>query len=142
MGSYMRAEDLIPDLVLCSTSVRTHETWGLVSGALGDDIVVEYDQALYGSSSGGLLASLHGADPDVARLLIIGHNPAIEALAHGLAGHGDRREIEALRLKYPTAALAVLETHVDAWPEVATGECTLERFVTPKDLPDAGSLSL
>ena len=77
-------------------------------------------------------------------LLLIGHNPAIEDLAlllatapGGAAGPGPAGaapgDLERMRSKFPTAAIAVLEFH-GTWPGLAPGEARLTAFVTPRDL--------
>jgi phosphohistidine phosphatase len=137
MGRLMAGEGLIPELVLCSTAVRTRETWSLIEPLLGDGIRVVYDEVLYGASAGTLLRIVRAVPDDTHRVLLIGHNPGIETFAGGLAGSGSREAVRELARKYPTAALAQLSCDADHWADVAPGGCRLERFVRPKDLPGA-----
>jgi phosphohistidine phosphatase len=70
-------------------------------------------------------------------LLLIGHNPAIEDLALMLAagpGAADAGDLERMRAKFPTAAIAVLEP-AGAWSGLGPGLARLTAFVTPHDLP-------
>ncbi|HSR43247.1 MAG TPA: histidine phosphatase family protein [Longimicrobiales bacterium] len=142
MGRYMQSERLVPELVLCSTAARTRATWALAAPFLGDDIPVEYDRELYGASAGTLLRVVRGLPDDVRRVLMVGHNPGWELFAAALAGDGDRGAIARMRRKFPTAALAVLESPAERWTGVEAGGCRLERFVRPKDLPEAESRRL
>jgi len=82
--------------------------------------------------------------PATGTLLLIGHNPAIEDLALLLAtprgpaaGTGPAAaapgDLERMRSKFPTAAIAVLE-FPGAWPGLAPGRARLTAFVTPRDL--------
>ena len=137
IGRFMAENGLVPDLVLCSTAVRTRETWSLVEPHLGDGIRVVYDDDLYGASSGSLIRVVRGCPDEVQKVLLIAHNPGIQAASLALAGSGPSRAMKKLRRKYPTGALVELSCDIDHWADVSTGGCRLERFVRPKDLPDS-----
>jgi len=79
---------------------------------------------------------------DTHRVLLIGHNPGIETLAAGLVGSGSEQAVRNLRQKYPTGALAQLSCGADRWKDVTQGDCRLDRFVRPKDLPGADARDL
>lgn len=137
MGRFMSAEGLVPDRVLCSTAVRTRETWSLVAPFLGEDLPVTYDRTLYGASARELLELLRGLPDDVGRVLVIGHNPGVELLALALAGEPEREDGHRMRHKFPTAALAVFACDGEGWTALGPSRCRLDRFVRPKDLPEA-----
>jgi phosphohistidine phosphatase len=63
--------------------------------------------------------------------MLIGHNPAIQELALRLAGKG--AQLERLREKFPTAALATL-TFTAGWRQLRPGVTELVAFVTPSEL--------
>ena len=143
IADHMRAEAIAPVLVLCSTARRARETCERVGPALGT-APVRYEAGLYGASATSLLERLRGLPDDVGSVLLIGHNPAIEDLARllvtangGAAGPGPGGaipgDLERMRAKFPTAAIAVLEFH-GTWPGLAPGEARLTAFVTPRDL--------
>ena len=71
---------------------------------------------------------------DVRTLLMIGHNPGFEELAHLLIGHGDRYAAARMSQKYPTCGLAVIDFATEHWYAVAAREGRLDRFVTPGSL--------
>jgi phosphohistidine phosphatase len=131
IAKYLRREGIVPDLVLCSSALRTRQTLERIAPAWGDDVRVEVEAELYAASAGELLERLRAVADDVESVMLIGHNPGIEELALSLAGSGD--ELPALRRKYPTAALATLE--VDGpWRDLAPGGAELTDFVKPKQL--------
>lgn len=134
MGRYLKVQGLVPDLVLCSTARRARETWELVAAELGREVAVRFRKGLYAVSSAALLAALRRVPDDCARLLLIGHNPEIEDLAHRLAGTGKAKALALLAEKYPTAGLAEIRFAGNAWAEAAEGTGALRRFVTPRDL--------
>tara|TARA_R110001592_G_scaffold180320_1_gene422559 strand:- start:2995 stop:3567 length:573 start_codon:yes stop_codon:yes gene_type:complete len=134
IGRYLSAEGLIPDQVLCSTARRAQETWDLVAAELGCEVPVHFNKGLYAVSSAALLAAVRRVPDDCGRLLLIGHNPEIEDLAHRLAGTGKAKALASLAEKYPTGALAEIRFARDSWTQVGEGTGTLDRFVRPRDL--------
>ena len=134
IASFMRQEELVPDLVVCSTSKRTRQTWALVEPLLPDHVRVEFSEEIYHGGAHDLLALVHEAGPGIEKLMLIGHNPGMAVLAHSLIGSGTPDALANLEHKFPTAALAVIRFGVDSWQEVARGEGQLEHFVRPKDL--------
>ncbi len=131
MSDYLLAEGIRPDVVLCSSALRTRETLARVLPALGPDLEIHIEPALYTFDAGSLLERVR-AIPDGVSAMLIGHNPAMQELAIRLAARGDG--LDTLAQKYPTGALAELEFPAGSWHEVgpATGELT--RFVVPREL--------
>jgi phosphohistidine phosphatase len=119
----------VPELVLCSPSKRTRET--LERLGLGDGPEVRIEDELYAASAGELLGALRAVPDEVESVMAIGHNPGIERLALELAVGGD--ELDRMREKFPTAALATLELD-GSWSELAPGGAELVSFVKPKEL--------
>lgn len=132
MAALIRDRAWRPDRVLCSTAVRTRETWALMAPVLGPDIAVRYLKDLYLAPPLRILDRLHRLPESVGTVMAIGHNPGLQDLAVGLAVDGDPALIERLSRKFPTAALAVIECGVARWRDVAAG--TLAAYVRPKDL--------
>ena len=135
IARYMREEGLVPDLVLCSTAVRTRATLALLVAELGPPApTIRFDDALYLAPSDVILARVRAAEPGVRHIMVIGHNPGLHALALELVGDGDRKTVAALATEFPTAALAVFGFDVAQWSDVAVAGGRLERFVTPRRL--------
>ena len=123
-----------PDLVLCSPAARVRETWQLMAPALGDAIECKTLRTIYPGAPSRLLEVLRRAAGGIERLMLIGHNPGLGRLAADLCGTGPKKQLERLRSKFPTAALAVIEFDVERWDELAPGAGRLRAFVRPKDL--------
>jgi len=132
MGSYLEREGIGPDWVLCSSARRTRETLAGVLPALGSDVVVRIEPAVYTFDAQQLLAVLR--ETEGGSVLIVGHNPAMQDLALVLAGRGER--LADLEEKFPTAALAEIELPEGSWSDLAEGTGELTRFVTPRELAD------
>jgi phosphohistidine phosphatase len=135
MAEYLRAEGLTPQRVLCSTATRARETWDAVGPGLASAAPdIAYRRDVYDADDGDLLAILRGLPDAVDSVMVVGHNPTLEDLAHGLAGGGDAAALARMGEKYPTCALAELQFAAESWSELRRGAGRLVRFVRPKDL--------
>ena len=123
----MRDEAIAPDLVLCSTALRTRQTLAALLPVLPGDVEVRLEDDLYGASLDGLLARLREVDDSVGAVLVIGHNPTLHALALALTGRGDALD------RFPTGALATVAL-TGPWAELGEGTGELEGFVVPREL--------
>lgn len=130
MAEYMRAEGIVPALVLCSSARRARETLERVLPGPSGDVEVEIEDDLYAAGAEELLARLRRVQVDVPSVLLIGHNPGLEQLAASLA-HAER--LPDLEAKYPTGALAVLAFE-GSWDGLRPGVAELTEFVKPRDL--------
>ena len=130
MADHLRSSVPAVDLVLCSPALRTTETLEHVGGAFADaEMVIE--DGLYGAGDDELLDRLRQVSDDVRGVALIGHNPGIQELATELAGGGE--DLERMRTKFPTGALAVLAFD-GSWATLGPGGARLTSFVTPRDL--------
>lgn len=132
MGAFMQENRIRPDLVLCSTAVRTRQTFDLTSAELKPVPKVKYEDALYLADPFLLLERLRKAPRTVKHLMIIGHNPGLQILAVELIGDGDPELIRAISDKLPTAGVVVITFDAASWADVAPGKGHLVHFATPK----------
>jgi len=124
-----------PDLILCSTAMRTRQTLApLLKRLEGPAPPIALERGLYLASEDALLARLQAVADDVPTVLLIGHNDGIGQLAADLAGDGASDALEALRAKYPTGSLAVLRTPDGSWRDLKPGAARLLAFTRPRDL--------
>ena len=130
IAQHLARERIGPVLVLCSSAKRTRETLERVVPVL-DPVDVRIERELYGASSEQLLQRLRGVSDEVVSVILVGHQPAIQELALHLAGEGS--ELEQMRAKFPTAALATL-TFAGEWSELGHGSAELIAYVKPKQL--------
>ena len=119
-----------PELVLCSSAVRTRETLELVRPALGNSKVL-FEDGLYGASSDELLGRIRVVPNAVGSVMLIGHNPGLEQLGLLLASSG--AELRGLETKLPTGALATLAVE-KTWSRLAPGDAILTAYIVPKQL--------
>ena len=117
LAEHLQRERITPSLVLCSSARRTRETLERVLPR-PDAAEVRVERELYGASAQDLLRRLREVPPDVDSVMLVGHRPAIQELAVYLAAEGS--ELERVRQKFPTAALATLSFPGD-WGELGAG---------------------
>jgi phosphohistidine phosphatase len=130
IAKHLRRLGSEPELILCSSAVRTRETLELLRPAVPTS-AVDIEEDLYAASSDELLARLRLVPDAVSSVMLIGHNPGLQQLALGLASAG--AELERLEAKFPTAALATFAL-AKSWSRLAPAEATLEAYVVPKQL--------
>ena len=128
IGRWLRAHGYAPDLVICSTALRTRQTWDLVRAELNGSAEVRFEPRAYGASALTLLYLCRELPAACHAALLIGHNPGIEELAASLGGAS-----EPAGLRFPTAAVAVFEL-TGAWSDLAPGQATLLDYTIPADL--------
>ncbi|HEY6890145.1 MAG TPA: histidine phosphatase family protein [Solirubrobacter sp.] len=122
LAVHLAQERIRPELVLCSTALRTRETYERLEAAL-ETAPVHFERRLYAASADDLLELLRTVPDQFATALVIGHNPGLEELALQLARPSPARD--ALQAKFPTAALATLELTSSSWSELAPGCASL-----------------
>ncbi|HEV2653164.1 MAG TPA: histidine phosphatase family protein [Rhizomicrobium sp.] len=138
MGRYIRDHGYEPELILSSTSRRTVETVELLTVQLQGPARTEYIESLYLAAPAAILGAVRGAPDKVKTLMVVGHNPGMEAIATELAREPVKRKerdrFDLIEEKFPTAALAVLDFDVSYWRDVEAGKGALSDFVRPRDL--------
>lgn len=128
MARQMKAEHLVPELVLCSTAVRARETLRLVLDESELTPPVQELERLYHCSPGEFLAVLRDVPADLQTVLIVGHNPGMEEFLAHLIGRPE---------PFHTAALASISLKIDDWSQLdadARGELT--GLWRPRELDD------
>jgi len=126
MGALLLDEDLIPDLILCSSAVRAHTTALLVAKACAYAGEIKRIRKLYLAEAQTYVEVLRQVAEKHARVLVVGHNPGLEALIEALTG-------EAMAM--PTSALAQVELSLKRWSDLDTNtDCKLVNVWRPKDL--------
>ncbi|MGB8818874.1 MAG: histidine phosphatase family protein [Rhizobiaceae bacterium] len=108
LGQTMAGKSLIPDLVICSPSVRTRETWAEIAIQMPFEIETRFDRALYDGPPGSYFDAIRSGDAK-GSILIIGHNPMTEETAFQLAGGANPDAIALLDKGYPPGGLTVFD---------------------------------
>ena len=99
MRDHLAVGVITPELVLCSSALRARQTLARVLPVLGSTLEVRIEPSLYTFDVGVLLDRLSRVSADVASVLLVGHNPAMQELAERIADRGER--LDELSLEVP-----------------------------------------
>ncbi|MGN9774985.1 SixA phosphatase family protein [Micromonospora sp. H33] len=120
-GAWLAKHALLPDVVICSATRRTRETWHGVAlgmtgtppegGSAGPAPAVHYAADAYEAHPEDLLALVRRVDPAARTVLLIAHNPGISLLSALL--DPERADQDGLR----TSDVAVHRTAAE-WAEL------------------------
>ena len=131
-GDWLRADMPPVDAVLCSTATRARQTLAN-TGIPKGGATVRYSERLYDSTPGTMIDEINRVADTVSTLLVVGHEPAMSALAIGLAGADgtDAEAVERISQKFPTSAIAVLNV-AGAWKNLELNGAALIGFQVPR----------
>jgi phosphohistidine phosphatase len=110
MAKVLLSNDLNPDLILSSSAARAKETAEIIVDTLDFKDKIVFSDDLYMGEPQDFIDILKTLRDDYNTVLIVGHNPGLEAYLQIVDG-----EIEAL----PTAGLGQLVLVLDHWEELS-----------------------
>lgn len=126
LGDWLRTKALSPDQVLCSSALRTRETWACMGF---EEPEPAYTDALYHAGPAKILDTLKSATGRI--VLLLGHNPGIAEFAGNIV---EEAPAHARFFDYPTGATTVIEFPVDAWRDIRWHSGEVLAFVVPREL--------
>jgi phosphohistidine phosphatase len=135
MGEWLRAQGLVPDLVLASPARRAQETTSKVCKALDiEKQAIQWEPRIYDATRADLIEVLADCPADRRLVLLVGHNPSLEELLEYLVrGSGTLPAGDKI---LPTAAVACVRLKAD-WRKLTAGSGRVEHWMYPKGLGDA-----
>jgi phosphohistidine phosphatase len=127
-GDWLRANLPAIDHVLCSTATRARQTLA----RSGVDAPVSYVERIYDADPTTVIDEINAVADDIATLLVVGHEPAMSAVALDLAGAEGTKTAaaESISVKFPTSGIAVLHVS-DRWQDLAPSGAALVDFHVP-----------
>ncbi|MEL0586150.1 MAG: histidine phosphatase family protein [Candidatus Thiodiazotropha sp. (ex. Lucinoma kazani)] len=132
MGVWLLQQQLQPDTVISSPAERAIVTAEKALKAMGGDAhAIKEDRRIYAARVEDLLQVLAEAPADSARVLLVGHNPGLEALTEFL--EGERIPLPNDGKLIPTATLARIEMP-DDWRNLQTGDGHLLSIIRASSL--------
>lgn len=124
LGRYLASVDFKPEVILCSSSVRTTETAvNLVEELEMSERMIQYHDVIYNASVREMLSLLNDVTDDYEEVAMIGHNPTITFLGEYLSG-------AAIGNMEPSGVVTI---HVDqlSWAEVSQGVGVFKGYYHP-----------
>lgn len=126
IGDHLARNDLVPDVIVCSTAVRARQTVEYLLETLPFEGQVHYTRELYHAGTESFLEEIEKLDARFERAMLVGHNPGMEDVVEDLTGEW---------VRMPTAAVALIDFEVDQWGEIADdGSGKLVNLWTPREL--------
>ena len=110
MGKLIRDKDLIPDFILSSTAVRAKTTTELVAEGCEYKGDILFEQSLYKAKPKDYLKIIEGLSDRYVRILLVGHNPAVEETMEVFTG--------LLNITMSACALAHLKVPIEKWSDL------------------------
>jgi phosphohistidine phosphatase len=131
IGRWLSQRSLHPDLVFCSTAIRTRQTWqyAMAGGATAGE--VQYLRQIYHAWVPELLALIREVSDDIHTLLVLGHAPGIPDLVEHVCVRTESSDWAQLDSKFPTSGLAVVNVP-GPWAELGKNRAELESFVVAR----------
>jgi phosphohistidine phosphatase len=148
-GAWLAYGGHLPELVICSPAKRTRQTWhevalGMAAPPALDGAgsatgpaepvpaatpvrgpTVRYEARVYAGDAEELLELVRSTDPEVATLLLIGHNPAVSELSNLLD------PVHAAPDGLRTSGVVVHRVP-GGWPEISQGQAPLDKWYTAR----------
>jgi phosphohistidine phosphatase len=128
MAHVILEKELVPQLIVSSTATRARQTADILLSILQHGTQVEYLDAFYLAEPLTYLEILRSQSNDFERIMVVGHNPGLEALLQILSG-----DIVAL----PTSAIAHLVLPIEKWADMSADiQGELVEVLKPKDIEE------
>jgi len=117
-----------PDAILASPARRALTTAQLLTPELGIPAEeIRQESRIYEASVATLLQVIREFDDEAAHVMLVGHNPGFENLAHtldpGFEGDGE---------KFPTCGVAMMTLDLDSWSDIEKNCVRDTEFIDPK----------
>jgi len=132
LGQHLQKTGIHPELALVSAARRTCETFQLLAAQLSPPPDIITSKRLYGAGPAGIISEIQNYGRSVTHLMVIAHNPGIEALAVQLTADDPTNALGIIRGKYPTSAMTTLTFDVSSWTELTPQSGTLVDFTSPR----------
>jgi phosphohistidine phosphatase len=128
IGHLLRDDDIVPDRIISSSALRARDTARRVAAAAKFDGVIDELDELYLAEPETYITALAAHAGDAECVLVVGHNPGLEALAAILTS-------EPVTL--PTAGLVECALPIASFTQLSLGvRGKLRMLRRPKDLDE------
>jgi len=119
----LKNKGIFPDLILSSPALRAISTANIISKEIGYTKEITQNQYIYEAYVNTLQEIVSYIEDSNDTVFLIGHNPAISALAYMLCN---------LKKSIPTSSVVEIEFNVDSWMDIAKENSTLISYSFPQ----------
>jgi phosphohistidine phosphatase len=125
MARRLKKRGPIPQRIVSSSARRALDTARTFAEVLGMDAEeVDVRSEIYGAGVHEIVELIRGLGDGLQRVMLVGHNPRLSALAHHLSS--------AVRAELPTCAVITLEMEGRGWEDAGEGTFRLLDLDFPK----------
>jgi phosphohistidine phosphatase len=110
VGRLLAEQGLTPSLILSSTALRARETAELSAGHADFDGTIELIDDLYLAEPSAYVTALARRGANHQRVMVVGHNPGLEALVERLTGRSEH---------LPTGGLVACDLPLENWADLS-----------------------
>ncbi len=129
VGQWLAERSYPPKQVICSSALRTRQTWNGLQAHLPSPETISTTRLLYHADLTQIIGLMKKATD--SPLLMIGHNPGIGQFAAEML---DRAPNQSEFWRYPTCAATICRFAASSWSEVQCGTGHFIDFIFPRDL--------
>ena len=126
MGQKLMDEELIPEIILCSTATRARETVERLLETCEFSGDLKYIEDLYHADYATYLELLSELDPEIECAMIVGHNPEMDSFLQYVCDDYDH---------LPTATIAWIKFSCENWNDLSEdAEGQLLKLWKPREI--------
>jgi phosphohistidine phosphatase len=127
MGTVLADRHKFPDLIVSSPAKRAFKTAKIIAKAVGYAWAeIQTDERIYEATVSDLLQVIHGIDEPYGTVMLVGHNPGLNALSHYLTDYA----VENI----PTCGAFEVEFPDNPWRDVGHKSGRLVSFDYPEKI--------
>ncbi len=132
---FLKAHQIKPNYVLCSTATRTKQTLNWVQEALAPEAHIEYEEDMYGADAETLTELLTNLPAEAESVLVIGHNPSISEVSHNLSDNMGAEDV-IIKHRHPLTPCQVNVFQLDTnnWDELFSSTGTVSEIFYPPEV--------
>ena len=134
MGQHIADNNLLPDMILCSSARRTRETLAGMLPFFNCEITIHLLDCIYEGDEKEYLDAIKVRGYNAKNLLIIGHCPTIQNVALDMLDNSKPDLREKIASHFPTSGLAVIAFKSGNWKGQKYNSGSASAFYLPKEL--------
>lgn len=125
--AYLKAKQVLPDLMVSSQTIRTRETAKLFAAGLGYPVdKIKIERTIYDDFFDKILEMICSTTNEINSLMVFGHNPSMTQITNMFIHPG----IDLM----PTAGVSCMTFDTDDWAEMRFSDVTDSFIVVPRML--------
>lgn len=128
MGTILAAMKEVPDIIISSPAVRAKLTAKTVAKYSQYEGNIVWHEDFYYGDDESIISELKKLPDNIESAMVVGHNDTLEILIAELTSDG------SFRLKFPTAAIAIISVDIGSWDELKQSSGELHNLITPKSI--------